>query len=159
MSGQADIKEKIDVTSGYGIYELLKQDHDAVKSMFKQMLESGKFDAGSYAQIEQALRMHLAGEEKLFYSRIENNPEMRTLVLEAYEAHDLGKQIMIDIDMSENLSADWLFAKVKLLNEAVDLHFKEEEDDLFKRTKNVFSVDDEAALGKLFAQEKNAIVK
>jgi len=154
LTEQSGIKGKTDLT----IYDLIKQDHDSVKNMLHQMLDSAKFDADAYAQIRMTLKAHIAGEEKLLYSRLEDNKEVRALVLEAYEAHDLGKQIMIDIDMSEseNFSADWLFAKVKLLNVAVNVHFSEEETALFSKAKNVFSSDDAYELGRLFQQEKNA---
>ena len=72
------------------------------------------------------------------------------LTLEAYEEHDLGKQIMHDIDMSDKNEEDWLFAKVKVLSEAIDMHVKEEEDDLFKKAKHVLSHDDEHEIGRSF---------
>ncbi len=152
MSEQSGIRGKADLN----IYDLIKQDHDSVKSMLHQMLESAKFDPATYAQIRKTLKAHIACEEKLLYSKLENNKEVRALVLEAYEAHDLGKQIMIDIDMSEseNFSADWLFAKIKLLSVAVDMHFKEEESIFFSKAKNVFSSDDAFELGRLFEKEK-----
>jgi hemerythrin superfamily protein len=145
--------------NGPNIFEILKKDHQYVNDLFKQMVDSKKFNAVVYDQTKKALKAHFAGEEKLIYSRIENNREMRTLALEAYEAHDLGKQIMIDIDMSEDFSADWLYAKVKMLSVAVSMHFTEEETDLFEKVKNVFSAKDESELGRLFEQEKNVAMK
>ncbi len=153
LSEQAGIKNKDDST-GTDIYDLLKQDHNDVNNLLRQMVESAKFDVSSYAQIKRMLKTHLAGEEKLLYSKLENIKEMRKLVLEAYEAHDLGKQIMIDIDMSENFSDDWLLAKIKLLSIAVGLHFREEENNLFDKAKNVFSTAEAIKLGLLFEQEK-----
>lgn len=153
LSEQAGIKNKDDST-GTDIYDLLKQDHNDVNNLLRQMVDSAKFDVSSYAQIKRMLKTHLAGEEKLLYSKLENIKEMRKLVLEAYEAHDLGKQIMIDIDMSENFSDDWLLAKIKLLSIAVGLHFREEENNLFDKAKNVFSTAEAIKLGLLFEQEK-----
>ena len=154
MSEQAGMKENDG--SNPNIFDLLKQDHEAVNNMLKQIVESEVFNPETYEQAKKALKAHFAGEEKLFYSRLENNREIRSFVLEAYEAHDLGKQIMIDIDMSENFSADWLFVKVKMLSLALLMHFKEEENNVFKKAKNFLSVEDEQALGKLFVQEKNS---
>lgn len=156
MTEQSGTKGKTDLT----IFDLIKMDHENVKDMLRQMLDSSKFDADVYGQLRRTLKAHIAGEEKLLYSRLENNQEMRGLVLEAYEAHDLGKQIMIDIDMSksENFSVDWLFAKVKLLSVAVNVHFSEEETDLFNKAKNVFSSEDAYELGRLFQQEKNLVI-
>jgi hemerythrin superfamily protein len=144
---------------GPNIYDVLKQDHRDVKKLFKQIVESEKYDANIYSQIKKALQVHMAGEEKLFYPRLENNSETRTLVLESYEEHDLGKQIMNDIDMSDKTEADRMYAKVKVLSEAIDMHVKEEEDDLFKKARRVLSHDDEHEIGRLFEQEKMNAMK
>ena len=91
-------------------------------------------------QIKNALEVHMAGEEKLLYPRLENNEETRVIALESYEEHDLSKKVMMDIDTHQ---ADWMYAKVKVLSEAIDMHVKAEEDQLFKKAKKVLSDDDE----------------
>lgn len=141
------------------IYDLLKQDHKDVKKLFKQIVESERYDANIYSQIRKALQVHMTGEEKLFYPRLENNEETRQITLEAYEEHDVGKQIMNDIDMSNKTEDDRLFAKVKVLSETIDMHVKEEEDELFKKAKKVLSHDDEHEIGRLFEQEKMSAMK
>lgn len=158
MSEQTEMKTKSGRESP-NIYDLLKQDHKDVKKLFKHIVDSERFDSGAYAQIKKALKVHMAGEEKLFYPKLENNSETRLLTLEAYEEHDLSKQIMHDIDMSDKNEEDWLFAKVKVLSEAIEMHVKEEEDDLFKKAKHVFSRDDEHEIGRLFEQEKMKTLK
>lgn len=155
MSEQTQMKSKI----GQSIYDLLKQDHKDVKKLFKQILESERYDENMYAQIKKALQVHMASEEKLFYPRLENNIETRILTLEAYEEHDLGKQIMNDIDMSDKNEGDRMYAKVKVFSKAIDMHVKEEEDDLFKKAKLVLSHDDEHEIGRFFEEEKKKAMK
>lgn len=144
---------------GPNIFDLLKQDHKDVKKLFKKAVDSERFDSDSYNQIKKALKAHMAGEEKVFYPKLEKNSETRILTLEAYEEHDLGKQIMNDIDMSDKNEEDWLFAKIKVLSEAIEMHVKDEENDLFKKAKNVLSHDDEHEIGRLFEQEKMKAAK
>jgi hemerythrin superfamily protein len=141
------------------IYDLLKQEHKDVKKLFKQIVDSERFDEDVYLQIKKALQVHMAGEEKLLYPRLENNEETRQITLEAYEEHDVGKQIMNDIDMSDKSEDDRMYAKVKVLSETIDMHVKEEEDELFKKAKKVLSHDDEREIGRLFEENKRASMK
>ena len=134
------------------IYDLLKQDHKDVKKLFKQILDENLYQDNVYIQIKNALSVHMAGEEKLFYPRLENNLETRLLVLESYEEHDVGKKVINDIDNSTD--NDVKLAKVKVLSEAIDQHIKEEEGDLFKKAKKVLSSDEEFEIARLFETEK-----
>lgn len=136
------------------IYDLLKQDHKDVKKLFKQIVDEDLYQDSIYLQIKNTLSAHMAGEEKVFYPRLENNLETRQLVLESYEEHDVGKKVITDIDNSTD--KDVKLAKVKVLSEAIDQHIKEEEGDLFKKAKKILSSDDEFEIGRLFENEKLA---
>jgi hemerythrin superfamily protein len=153
LSEQTEMKNKSG-KEGPSIFDLLKQDHREVKKLFKRVIDSERFDGGTYAQIKKALKVHMAGEENMFYPKLEKNSETRLLTLEAYEEHDLGRQIMIDIDMSDKNEEDRVFAKFKVLSEAIEMHVKEEEDKLFKKAKHVLSNEEEHEIGRLFEQER-----
>lgn len=153
MLSEQEINENLNLT-GPTIYDLLKQDHQEIKLLFNQALESKRFDEHSYARIKRALIIHMKGEEKFLYPPLEHNPETRQITLESYEEHDVGKQIINDIDMSDKSKGDWMFAKIKVLSEAIDMHVKEEEEELFKHAKKVLSHDDEHRIGRLFQQAK-----
>ncbi len=134
------------------IYDILKQEHNDVKKLFKQIVDEQRYQDSIYMKIKNALTLHMAGEEKLFYSRLENNAETRQLVLEAYEEHDVGKKVINDIDSSS--SDDVKLAKVKVLSEAIKEHINEEEGDLFKKAKKVLSSEDEHEIARQFVNEK-----
>lgn len=136
------------------IYDILKKEHKDVKKLFKQIVDEDRYQDNVYMQIRNALAMHMTGEEKLFYPRLENNEETRQLTLEAYEEHDIGKKVINDIDSSA--SDDVKLAKVKVLKEAIDQHIDEEEGDLFKKAKKVLSDDDEREIARQFMNEKMA---
>ena len=159
MSEQTQTKKRSSGKEGPNIYDLLKQDHKDVKKLFKQIVDSEKYNDNIYMQIKKTLQVHMAGEEKLLYPRLENNDETRQITLEAYEEHDVGKQIINDIDMSDKSEDDRMFAKVKVLSEAIDMHVKEEEEELFKKAKRVLSHDDEHEIGRLFEENKMASMK
>jgi hemerythrin-like domain-containing protein len=147
-------KEQEKLRDNATIYDILKIEHRDVKKLFKQIVDEERFQENVYNQIKMALQLHMAGEEKLLYPRLENNAESRSITLESYEEHDLGKKIINDIDNSADMDAK--FAKLKVLSEAIDMHIKEEEDELFKKAKRVLSSEDERSIAKDFMDEKMA---
>ncbi|XHH08326.1 MAG: hemerythrin domain-containing protein [Candidatus Bathyarchaeia archaeon] len=153
MSEQAEMRENLN-RLGPSIYDIIKQDHEDVRKLFKQVTEMERFDADLYSHIKRELLVHMEAEETFFYPRIENLQETRLITLESYEEHDLGKQIINDIDMSDKTKKDWLYAKIKVLNEAIEMHMKEEETELFDKARKVLSHDDEHQIGRLFQQGK-----
>jgi len=159
LSEQTQTRRRSSSKEGPNIYDLLKQEHKDVKKLFKQIVDSERYDDNVYMQIKKALEVHMAGEEKLLYPRLENNEETRQITLEAYEEHDVGKQIINDIDMSDKSEEDRMLAKIKVLSENIDMHVKEEEDELFKKAKKVLSHEDEREIGRLFEEDKMASMK
>ncbi len=145
-------KEQEKLRDNATIFDILRMEHRDVKRLFKQIVDGERYQDNIYLQIKTALSLHMAGEEKLFYPRLENNPETRSLVLESYEEHDLGKKVINDIDNSTDMDAK--YAKVKVLSETVDMHVKEEEDELFKKAKRVLSDEDEREIARQFMNNK-----
>lgn len=144
--------EQSEMRNNATIYDLLKQDHKDVKKLFKQILDQNRYQNNVYMQIKNALSVHIASEEKVFYNRLADNSETRQLVLSALEEHDVGRKVISDIDNSTE--DDVKLAKIKVLNEAINEHIKQEEDDLFKRAKKVLSDDEGREIGRQFINEK-----
>jgi len=145
-------KEREMIEKNANIYDILKQEHKDVKKLFKQIIDEERFNDSVYMQIKNALQLHMSGEEKLLYPRLENSEETRQLTLESYEEHEVGKKVMNDIDNSSD--NDTRLAKVKVLSEAIDMHVEEEESDLFKKARKVLSSEDEHAIARQFMNEK-----
>ena len=134
------------------IYDILKLEHKDVKKLFKQIVDEERYQDSIYNQIRTALQLHMAGEEKLLYPRLENNTETRLLTLESYEEHEVSKKVMNDIDDTTDNEAK--LAKVKVLSETVEMHVEEEEGELFKKAKRVLSNEDEQEIARRFMNEK-----
>jgi hemerythrin-like domain-containing protein len=147
-------KEQDKLRDNATIYDILKIEHKDVKRLFKQIIDEERFQENVYNQIKTALSIHMAGEEKLLYPRLENNAESRSIALESYEEHDVGKKIINDIDNATD--SDEKYAKLKVLSEAIDMHIKEEENELFKKARRVLSDEDERTIAKDFMDEKMA---
>jgi hemerythrin-like domain-containing protein len=147
-------KEQDKLRDNATIYDILKIEHKDVKRLFKQIIDEERFQENIYTQIKTALMLHMDGEERFFYPRLENNAETRVLALESYEEHDLGKKIINDIDNSSDMAAK--YAKVKVLSETINMHIKEEEAELFKKARRVLSDEDERMIASQFMNEKMA---
>jgi hemerythrin-like domain-containing protein len=150
---QEEVKrEQEKIRDDASIYDILKLEHKDVKKLLKEILDKEEFDEQVYSQIKNALSLHMAGEEKLLYPRLENIPDTRSITLESYEEHDLGKKVINDIDNSKD--DDVKLANVKVLNEVIDHHVKEEESELFKKAKRVLSEEDGKEIARQFMDEK-----
>jgi hemerythrin superfamily protein len=154
MSKLESAKKKTSDKKQPTIYELLKEDHKNVKKLFKEILDEEQFKKNIFSQIKEELTVHMEGEEKLFYPKLENDDETHQMVLEAYEEHDAGKQVIKDLDKSANLDEDRKLAKIKVLSDMIDHHIEEEENELFKGARKVLSKDDEMDIGRRFEEKK-----
>ena|GEM_PF-1668834 len=153
MSMQEEVKrEQEKLMDNATIFDILKMEHKDIKKLCRQIADSGRYQDNVFNDIKTAFAIHMAGEERYLYSRLENNAETRFLVLGAYEEHDLCRKIISDIDKSSDM--DIKYAKAKVLGETIDMHVKVEEDNLFKRARHVLSDEDEREIARQFMAEK-----
>ncbi|HEX7752241.1 MAG TPA: hemerythrin domain-containing protein [Novosphingobium sp.] len=106
---------------------LLKADHRKVEDLFAKF-ESAKGQRKQQlaTQICNELTIHMMLEEEIFYPTVEREIEEDD-VAEAYVEHDGCKVLMRDILSQEQAEDDYYDAKVKVLQEEVEHHVKEEE--------------------------------
>lgn len=110
--------------------ELLKQDHQKVKELFKKVeaTEDEKQHQQLFEKIKTELEAHTHIEETVFYPRIEQYEELKDMVLESVEEHRQIKTLIREIgnlaDGSEKFDA-----KIKVMQENVEHHAEEEEED------------------------------
>ena len=114
---------------------LLKEDHRKVEDLFGQF-EKASGDGRKQkiaTQICTELTVHAEIEEEIFYPACEGHVE-EDLLKEAYVEHD-GAKILIAEIMAGEPSDEFYDAKVKVLQEQIEHHVKEEE----KRLEGLFS--------------------
>ena len=110
--------------------ELLKQQHDEVKAIFKQ-LEDGKGNAKALLEkLGNSLSAHMVIEQEIFYPAVLEADE--DLVLESYEEHAVARFALKRL-LKAAPSDQTFKAKVTTLKELIEHHVKEEEDDLFPK--------------------------
>jgi hemerythrin superfamily protein len=106
---------------------LLKADHRTVEDLFAQFEKaSGDGKKQKLAlQICAELTVHAKIEEEIFYPACEGKVE-EDLMREAYVEHDGAKVLIAEIETGEP-SDEYYDAKVKVLQEQIEHHVKEEE--------------------------------
>jgi hypothetical protein len=106
---------------------LLKEDHRKVEQLFKDF-EDAKGDGRKQKiaeQIAAELIVHSQIEEEIFYPACEGKVEEAD-IKEAYVEHDAAKVLIAEI-VAGGPSDEYYEAKVKVLNEEISHHIKEEE--------------------------------
>ena len=135
-------------------FELLKADHRKVEQLFSQLESaSGKQKLQVFEQIKTELELHTHIEEKIFYPALEEPEETHDLTLEAYEEHDVVKRLLKELGRARTANDEWE-AKAKVLQENVEHHVEEEENELFPKAETALGEEEIEALGEQMETEK-----
>ena len=105
---------------------LLKHDHREVEELFAKFEKASSGTKQKLAeQICNELKIHAMIEEEIFYPACEGKIDEDDLK-EAYVEHD-GAKVLINDIMSGGSDDEFYDAKVKVLQEEIEHHIKEEE--------------------------------
>ncbi|MFP2907671.1 hemerythrin domain-containing protein [Pyxidicoccus sp. 3LFB2] len=135
--------------------DLLKQQHDEVKKLFKQYeklsdsAEEKKQEL--FEAIADRLSAHATIEEQFFYPAAKAE-DTEDLLREASEEHLSAKRIMADL-LDLEPSDEEFDAKMQVLQEQIEHHVEEEETDLFKKVRKLLSKEQLEDLGVQMQQE------
>ena len=140
--------------------QLLTQDHRKVEELFEQFEKaSGDGKKEKIAkQICTELKVHAMIEEEIFYPALRGKIEEDALD-EAYVEHDGAKLLINDIEAG-GPDEEFYDAKVKVLQEQIEHHVKEEEkqkDNIFQQARATDV--DLVALGEQMAARKAELME
>lgn len=116
--------------------KLLKQDHAAVKALFEEFAASGERAHQKRKNIAtrvcEELTVHASIEEEIFYPTIkaQHSEPGRKLVRESIEEHEIVKRLVDEITELDEQDEQFS-AKMKVLQDVVEHHVKEEEKQMF----------------------------
>jgi hypothetical protein len=139
--------------------QLLASDHREVEALFEKFEKASGSSAKEkiVRQICTELKVHAMIEEEIYYPAIRGKVEEDALD-EAYVEHDSAKNLINELEAAEP-DEEFYDAKVKVLQELIEHHVKEEEkqrDNLFQQTRAA-DVDLEA-MGAQLAERKTELL-
>lgn len=139
------------------IFDVLKQDHEKARYLFDKAQKAGRKDISAlqklFSQLEEELSIHMEGEERFFYSALEQNEEMRDKVLQAFEEHQVAKTLLGTFQALAVDDERWM-AKMQVLGEIVEHHMQEEEKEIFKLAKKALNQAQQHEIATLFQKNK-----
>ena len=140
--------------------KLLEDDHTKVKKLMEDIeptTERGvKTREELFTKLRAELEIHEAIEEEIFYPALKEHPKAKDLVLEAYEEHNVVDMVMGEIDGVAYDDETW-GAKLTVMKENVEHHIEEEESEMFKQAKQVFSKEELDQLGDRMQARKQSL--
>ena len=147
-------------TKSQDAIKLLKQDHREVEKLFKEF-ESAKGEGRKQKlahQICLELSVHAEIEETIFYPACEGTVDEEELK-EGYVEHDAAKLLIAEITANEGADDEFFDTKVKVLQEEIEHHVKEEEGPggIFSQARKGDL--DMKALGEQLAEKKEELTK
>ena len=123
------------------IYEVLKKDHEKLKSLIDELIEAGAKHERRKAkllveEIRDELIPHSRAEEAVFYSVLGTFREAQPLVLHhGFQEHIEAEAVLKTLLGKEDLDTEWHLL-VKKFQKAIVEHIQEEETEIFKTAKN-----------------------
>jgi hypothetical protein len=136
---------------------LLEDDHKKVKKLLDEGDDTTeraiKTRGELFAKIKKEMTVHERIEEEIFYPALKEHPKAKEVVLEGYEEHHVVNQILSELEGTPVDDERWA-AKFSVMKENIEHHIEEEEDDMFKKARNVFDDDELESLGDRMATLK-----
>jgi hemerythrin superfamily protein len=137
--------------------KLIKQDHRAVKALFRKFERAGKRSEKQKLgeEIIEELSVHAAIEEQLVYPAIRANKRMEESVLDAMEEHHAVKLLLAELDKM-NVDDERYDAKMHVVTESVEMHIEEEEGRLLPALEKQLDSDKRQNLARQMVAMKDA---
>lgn len=142
------------------IFQILKTDHEHVKNIFKQMMETETHQGDErkklLQQLKEELIPHMAAEEQYFYSTLLKDSKSTrddVKVYESIEEHKAARYVLSTLDNTTYDDPRWE-ARAQVLKELVEHHIEEEEEDVFEIAHKVMDDTRAQSVGDRFNQIK-----
>ena len=122
--------------------QILEQDHRRLEDLLKQGEDTTERARTARQEllstITAELKAHELMEEKVLYPALQSHPEARDIVLEGYEEHHVADLILDELREVATNDEQW-GAKFKVLKENIEHHIEEEEGEMFRTARGIFS--------------------
>jgi len=126
------------------VFQLLIKDHEEVKKIFGRLSRLKEDDADQrlelFETLNRELTLHARAEEKFFYPILKDVKATQDVALEAVEEHRVVKNLLHALERNDKNTKEWE-AKLKVLEEIVEHHVKEEQDEMFVKARQIIDPD------------------
>ncbi len=140
---------------------LLKEDHVQIKKMLadgEQTTERAeKTRTELFERLKGFLEVHERIEEEVLYPALKKKPKSEDIAYEGFEEHHVVDTIFEELEATPVDSPEWT-AKFTVAKENIEHHIEEEEGEMFKMTRQLFSDDELEQMGTRM-QEIKALAK
>ncbi len=133
------------------ILDTLHMQHEMVSDMFGK-LEAAEDSAEKekiFTELKNSLVPHMKGEEKYFYSALEDNEEHKEDILHGIEEHHAAKLFIKELEGMSPSGERWS-AKAGVLKDMVEHHVESEESKIFKAAREALTEDEMRKIGEEF---------
>ena len=122
--------------------EMLERDHRRFEDLLRQGEQTTEEARGKRRDLLETLTRELNAhelmEEKVLYPALQAHPEARDNVLEGYQEHHIADVIVNELHQVATNDEQW-GAKFKVLKENLEHHIQEEENEMFRTARGLFS--------------------
>jgi hemerythrin superfamily protein len=146
--------------------ELLTQDHNNLRAMFEELTTTTargvKKRTDLVKKIESAIKAHNTVEEEIFYPAFKkagDGKDDAKMYYEALEEHRAAGDLVLPDLLKTAPDSEKFSGRAKVLKELFEHHAKEEEKEMFKRAKALFSKKMLEELGGQIAERKAGLKK
>ncbi|HYX34040.1 MAG TPA: hemerythrin domain-containing protein [Oligoflexus sp.] len=140
------------------VLPILTMDHRKVDVLFKEITENNdpQKDAGLFHQLKADLTSHSIAEEETVYSRFQNLPDMKQLMIDARQEHEDIRTLLDEItDVMDDRES--FLDKIDDLQQLVKHHVDEEENQAFPLIKKNSSEEVLMQMSQEFMEAKKRI--
>ncbi len=142
------------------IYDLLKKDHEKVKSLMSDLVSLEEKDEARrthlISEIRDALIPHARAEESVLYNSLRTMDSSKSMAMHAYVEHMEAEALLRTLQIAGKIDAGWK-ETAKKLQKALDHHVREEETHLFEAAKQLFTDQEAEMMGQVFKEMKPEI--
>lgn len=145
------------------IYTVLKQEHEAVKDLLMKACDTTERAEKSreelYQELLRELHSHAEAEQNTLYARLdeEEGMEWKRLLAEAKEEHVRAEQLLQELGEMDKTTIEWT-AKIAVLQSQIEHHVEEEEEEMFKKAKEILKEGEAERLAEAFLAQKKEIL-
>ena len=140
------------------IYERLKQDHDKQRQLAEKILDtSGDSENrhGLWDQFKPEAVAHANAEEQTFYAALMEQPDAQEKARHSVSEHKEADDVIQELDEMDMSSGGWI-QKFQKLKDELEHHMDEEENEVFKKAKNVLDAGKADQLSDDYDKRKKA---